>query len=108
MPNVEVMDWPTIYQALMHAVERNSGIGFHNTDQGHPDYTLAANGEPAVRPADGPESNRVFQMLRELSHSDEIRSLYPGRPRIETWQDFCLLAVNAFRRDTGGELVKAE
>ena len=36
------MEQYLIFEALVRAIETNSGIGFHNDDQGHPAYRAGA------------------------------------------------------------------
>lgn len=89
------VDWSIIYDALIHSIDTNSGIGFHNNDQGHIAYlTGAKDGSHDYEQwGDSPENNRLFKMLvclsgdRGDSHSAQIRN----------WREFCERAYNAYR-----------
>ena len=55
-----------MYKALPHAVRTNSGIGFHNNDQGHPVYRVGARGKEFDHIGDSPADNVMFHLLRAL------------------------------------------
>jgi hypothetical protein len=95
----EVIDWETVFACLVFAIRSNSGIGFHNADQGHPFYVPGH--EPRINEdgyGDGPEKNELFIMVRDLSRLFG-RTGATGHPKIETWNDFCVLAYNAYLKD---------
>lgn len=89
------MSTDLVYQALLHAIDTNSGIGFHNADQGHPAYQAGA--EDGTRDLNGwgdsPEANGVYKMLPWLSE----RHGTPGN-QIRNWREFCQRAYKASRR----------
>jgi hypothetical protein len=92
------MEGLLVYKALIRMVESNSGTGFHNSDQGHPDYAGPAQGTSMrLANSDGPDTNDLFKLLRDLSKE------YGGEhgPRIATWEEFCQLAYNAYLKDVG-------
>jgi hypothetical protein len=83
-----------IYDALIHAIKTNSGIGFHNCDQGHPAYCMGAKDERVDFNTwgDSPNHNRMFKMVCALSKQ------YGDSQGIEisNWKQFCELAYNAY------------
>jgi hypothetical protein len=87
-----------IYDALIHAIKSNFGIGFHNHDQGHPAYCMGAkDGRVDFHTwGDAPEQNRLFQMVCELSKQ------YGSNAGLEvpSWEQFCELAYNAYLERT--------
>ncbi len=88
-----------VYEALIHAIDTNSGIGFHNADQGHPAYRVGADGKIDESAwGDSPDKNHLYRLLRELSmyfvkHEEERPS---SGPLILTWEDFCRRAIQAY------------
>jgi hypothetical protein len=83
-----------IFKALTHSIRSNSGIGFHNSDQGHPAYELGAQGADSAAWGDSPERNCLFQLLTSFDptyHEDE-------GPNLSTWQRFCAFAVESHHR----------
>jgi hypothetical protein len=84
-----------VYKSLIHAINTNSGIGFVNKDQGHPAYRMGAVGEIDYSAwGDSPQENTMFDLVSTLSavlgNSEE--------PRIETWEEFCILAVQSYEK----------
>lgn len=93
-----------IFRALKTMVESNSGIGFHNADQGHPFYRTGTSDHPSMFPdADGPTTNPVFVMLSELSrdfkHLDYTKFIWWYD--FSEWKNFCKFAVDAYDRNIG-------
>ena len=89
-----------IYKALITLVETNSGIGFHNHDQGHPAYRVGAKdgASDIANWGDGPEQNTLFKMLVALG-PDELAQHDPSvGPDLSTWQKFCAFATEAYDR----------
>ena len=88
-----------IYTALVRAIETNSGIGFHNSDQGHPAYRAGAKDGDEVNRiwGDSPEENELFKLLLSF------KELHKGEtgPDLSTWQKFCAFAVEAYDRAHG-------
>ena len=85
---------PLMFRALVQMIDGNSGVGFHNLDQGHPAYALGSRG--TVDPeklGDGPEHNGLFQTLKRFDwkYHDEIQDL-------STWEKFCSFAFAAYLR----------
>jgi hypothetical protein len=82
-----------VYEALVFSVQRNTGIGFYNSDQGHAVYEDGARGESSsLQHLDSPETNELFQLLRCIER--ELGESCPD-PQIDTWESFCKLAVAA-------------
>jgi len=93
--NLSYLQMTTLYQALIHAISTNSGIGFHNHDQGHPAYCMGASGKIDPQTwGDSPEENEYFQMVLALS----TKLGETATPQIKSWEDFCTLAVESYRR----------
>lgn len=82
-----------IYEALIHAIKTNSGIGFHNNNQGHPAYMAHEDGSTAKDMGDSPEANDLYKMLRSLTGELGDRAHVP----IRSWVDFCRLASDGYR-----------
>jgi len=85
-----------IFNALTHAIETNSGIGFRNGDQGHPAYLAGANAEDSQAWGETPEENELFQLLLSFDHK-----FHENGPDLSTWQKFCGFAVMARDRTRG-------
>jgi hypothetical protein len=81
-----------IYNALIHAIRTNSGIGFKNCDQGHPAYSHGAEANTGGQ-GDSPEDNELFAVLRGICQSQEPPD---SLPQIDTWKSFCELAVKGY------------
>ena len=94
----DVLDRELVYMALIFAIRANWGVGFHNADQGHPFYSPRGTLESRSKEWDGPDSNQLFMMLRELSLTYG-REGSTTTPKIDTWQDFCELAHSAHLKD---------
>ena len=94
------MEKELIFEALVRAIETNSGIGFHNSDQGHPAYRAGAKDGDKAAPiwGDSPEKNKLFKLLTSF---DQEFLEYETRPDLSTWQKFCAFAVEAYDRDHG-------
>ena len=95
-----------IFRALKAMVESNSGIGFHNADQGHPFYLTGAAGSPNTFPdSDGPDTNSVFKMLSELSRDfkDNDYTRFNWWYDFSEWKSFCKFAVDAYNRHKGSK-----
>ena len=91
MLSAKEADWGVIYDALIHAIKTNSGIGFHNNDQGHPAYMSGAE-DGSENMGDTREENKLYQMLVRLS--DRY-----GKSRgvqVRNWREFCQLAYGAY------------
>lgn len=86
-----------VYEALIHAVQTNSGIGFYNNDQGHPAYMLDESGKASTAMGDSPRENRLYQMLESLTYELGESAHTPVR----SWHDFCRLAYDAYRQHGG-------
>jgi len=87
-----------LYKALVYAVTTNSGIGFHNSDQGHPAYRRGRSGDVDFNTwGDSPQNNELFQMVAALS------SLLgqSAQPSIKTWEEFCVLATDSYQAAKG-------
>jgi hypothetical protein len=86
-----------LFEALLHCLESNSGIGFPRYDQQHPDYHDGATGQNPPPLADNEKQNRLFHFLRELSLelSDHHPVTIHRRFGITTWEQFCQRAIAA-------------
>lgn len=91
-----------LFEALLHCMRTNSGIGFKSYDQGDPVYEVAAKGE-VFDDADAPERNKFYQMYRELSlHMVDWPAISAFRGVCTTnWQQFCKLAVHYYNKWDG-------
>jgi hypothetical protein len=89
-------DWGLIYAALIHAVKTNSGIGFHNYDQGHPAYMAGAE-DGSEKHGESREENKLYQMLVRLS---EAHGKSQGA-EVRNWREFCQLAYRAHCKAKG-------
>ena len=87
-----------IYKALVMMIEANSGVGFHNSDQGHPAYRMGASDgmSDSNTWGDGPEQNRLFKILVALN--PEFLEDSSIGPDLTTWQKFCTFATNSYDR----------
>lgn len=83
-------DWGIIYAALIHAVKTNSGIGFHNCDQGHHAYLTGAQ-DGSEDMGDTRAENKLFQMLVRLSE----RYGKSHGAQVRNWREFCQLATRS-------------
>ena len=95
-----------IYEVLLHAVKSNSGIGFANTDQGHPAYRVGRDGKYDYQAfGDSPERNSLFRMMHELSVSanETDESFTSSGDLVFSWADFCRLATDAYAQHQGKE-----
>jgi hypothetical protein len=86
-----------LYEALIHAMRTNSGIGFYNNDQDHAAYRMGASGSIDSQTwGDSPEENELFQMV--LALSNELGEA--AKPQVSCWEHFCKLAVESYRRSS--------
>jgi len=93
------------YRGLKSLIESGDGAGFHNTDMGHPVYTLGASdaSEETIKYweyADSPKKNRLFKMISKLSK--ELKAMDPDISTFtwwydfSEWKDFCKFAINVY------------
>ena len=75
-----------VFRAIVEMIESNSGVGFHNCDQGHPAYRMGANDRIGM--GDGPRENGLFQLLQKFD-----QKYHEGARDLSTWDSFCKLAV---------------
>ena len=88
-----------LLRALLDQVRRNTGLGFHNNDQGHPAYTIGKSGKWDYNAfGDSPEHNSLYQMLKDLS--EELKDCRDFRhcDLVFSWADFCRLATDAYAK----------
>ncbi len=101
--NFDRGDQELIYHGLKLVIEHGQGRGFHNHDRGHPAYKVGAAGTVnTAQLGDGPDQNRLYKMLAELSYrlsdvDDHIR-----RTDFTKWQNFCQFAVECHQRKGSG------
>ena len=86
-----------IFRALVHMIDSNSGIGFHNADQGHPAYLVAAATDSTEQLGDSAEQNALFKLLASFAPE-----FYSEGPDLSTWRGFCAFAVAAYNREHPG------
>jgi hypothetical protein len=82
-----------IFDALAYAIKANSGIGFRNSDQGHPAYMAGATNEDSETWGDSAEQNLMFKLLASFD-----RESHGNGPNLSTWEKFCKYAVDAHNR----------
>lgn len=83
-----------IFKALVRAIETNSGLGFHNNDQGHLAYASGAQGQENLGTwGDSSEQNELFKLLASFD-----REFHEEDPDLSTWQKFCAFAVGSYNR----------
>ncbi len=103
--SLDYFDKQTIYEGLVKLVKTNSGVGFHNTDQGHPVYMIGKEGDIDYEAwGDSPEHNRLFKMMHTLSVElceAEIDDSSETPEYIFSWSDFCIMAYNAYEKHKG-------
>ena len=98
--NFERHDQELIYEALKKLIESRDGRGFLIHDKGHPAYRAGAEGKiDTAMLGDGPDQNRLYKMLTELSYrlsdvDDGIR-----REDFTKWQNFCKFVVDCYDRN---------
>ncbi len=90
----------TIYQSLLNSVRTNTGIGFHDHDQGHlAAYLHSSALKPGVDKSTGwPEYNELYIMMKELSDSLKDCEDFEANDLITCWTDFCLMAVEGYNK----------
>lgn len=92
-------DQELIYEALKKLIEHGGGRGFHNRDRGHLAYRAGAEGRTdSATWGDGPDQNRLYKMLSELSY--RLSDVDDGvkRDDLTGWQNFCRFAVQCHQR----------
>jgi hypothetical protein len=101
--SLEMSEKHIVYQALLCLIKSNSGVGFHNGDQGNAAYRVGAKGTIDYAAwGDSPDHNRLFKMMHTLAVE-----LCQGDPEgkseigewIYSWSDFCRTAVESYDRE---------
>ena len=83
-----------VFQALVDMIASNTGVGFHNVDQGHPVYAVGSDdAADAETWGDGPEHNGLFQTLQQFDHK-----YHATIQDLSSWQKFCAFAFKAYRQ----------
>ena len=85
-----------LYESLIHAIKTNSGIGFHNHDQGH---LINAGGAIQINDAtlgEVSDDNELFSLLNRLAQI--INKDSQTGVKVYTWPEFCKMAVDATKR----------
>jgi hypothetical protein len=80
-----------LYESLIHAIKSNSGIGFHNHDQGHlinAGGAVQINDAPLGEPSD---DNELFSLLNRLAPI--INKDGQTGVKVYTWPEFFKMAV---------------
>jgi hypothetical protein len=95
-----------VYRGLRALIESNSGIGFHNMDQGHPFYRFGANGKTIPGPdrhEESPEVNALYNMLSSLCDrlEREGRAGDTWFYDFRGWPNYCRFAVESHDRARG-------
>ena len=79
-------------------VQSNAGVGFHNNDQGHTAYVVGRDGIVDVADhGDCPEENTLYQMMKALTHDLRGYPAFDKDELVNTWQDFCRIATDAYK-----------
>ena len=88
----------TLFKSLLNSIKSNSGLGFHNSDQGHPDYLRGCDENIDITDPhyDNPNRNELFKMLLELSESLKDCPDFNHEDFITKWSEFCKIATDAF------------
>ena len=84
-----------LYESLIHAIKTNSGIGFHNYDQGH----LKAGGAVQTNDAtlgEPSDDNELFSLVNRLAQI--INKDSQSGVKVYTWTEFSKMAVDATKR----------
>lgn len=86
-----------LFEALLHCIDTNSGIGYPRSDQDHPDYHDGQAGRPPIPGADSADKSMMFDMVRELSlHlADDDAVTGWKKHLIFTWEQFCRRGIKA-------------
>lgn len=82
-----------LYESLIHAIKTNSGIGFHNHDQGRP---INAGGAAQINDAtlgEPSDDNELFSLVNRLAQI--INKDSQTGVKVYTWPEFCKMAVDA-------------
>ena len=96
-----------LYRGLVSLIENNTGVGFHNNDQGHPFYVVGAQGkrwEEKGQVADDGDSNELFLLIKKLTGllrdqgADEFTWF---REELAQWHGFCKFAVDSYNKGKG-------
>ena len=97
-----------LHSALLIMVRENSGNGFHNSDQGHPDYLRGRceDIELTDNAYDNPNRNNLYKLMRELSESLKDSTEFGREDLILKWSDFCKMATDAYNRAKGYDPIK--
>ena len=84
-----------LYESLIHAIKTNSGIGFHNHDQGHLNAGGAVQINDAMlgEPSDDIELFSLVNRLAQIINKDSQTGV-----NAYTWPEFCKMAVDATKR----------
>ncbi len=89
----------TLFTSLLNSIKSNSGLGFHNSDQGHLAYRIGCDEDIEFRDhGDSPERNELFKMMCVLSESLEDCTDFGPDDFITKWSDFCKMATDAYDR----------
>lgn len=108
-PN-EFFEKQYIYLGLKSLIESGTGIGFHNTDLGHPVYRIGASDASVVKLkdweyADSPEKSLLFKMLSRLSKELKQSGIEDFRfiwwYDFSEWRNFCKFAIDVYDRKRG-------
>ncbi len=97
-----------LYDCMLHCLRSNSGIGFKGHWQGDPLYIASAKGDDTtdLDYDDGSDRNSLYHMMKAASEL-----LWDRAPIVQTrtkgyyvnsWEDFCRIAVEGFNA-TGGQ-----
>ena len=84
-----------LYESLIHAIKTNSGIGFHNHDQGHLNAggALQINDATLGEPSDDNELFSLVNRLAQIINKDSQAGV-----KVYAWPEFCKMAVDATKR----------
>ena len=85
-----------LYDCIVHAIKTNSGIGFHNRDQGHLIYAGGAIEITDETLGEVPDDHELFSMLNRLAGI--INKDSQTGVKVFSWPEFCRMAVDATKR----------
>ena len=85
-----------VFEGLMMLLKSDSDLGFNN-DKLSMAYVIGAkSGDSDFKMhGDSPDRNKLFQMMVELS--EDLRGNSELSEFVNCWQDFCKIAVEAYR-----------
>ena len=90
------LDASLLYECVIHAIKTNSGIGFHNNDQGQLAYVGGTLGMSDVTLGEVADENELFSLLNRLA--EIVNKDSKTGVKVYSWPEFCQMAVDAKRQ----------